>query len=427
VLARAAAPEPEARLDATGLAARLEALASALPSPAPLPIRPPAPPPAPSGGFRPPTARDLTEVVPAASNGRDRTAIAASIAGTAAPADQTALLDPTGAGPAEPYDGVAGGPYDDAAGPSGPPPVVRRRRRRRWPWLVVAGGLVVALVAGLLVAAKEKVFTASSPVPNLRGLTLTAARQRIAAEHFVLATSTPQYSKTVAAGLVIAQSPRPTVVMKQGSTVTVVPSRGVPNVAVPNLTGLDCTAAQRVLSVAGLAGTCPAANHVYSTTVGLNQVINWSSDNHFEPPTAPYHSTLVIATSAGPPPVAVPAVAGQTWTAAQSALQAAGFAATETQQYSQSVMSGLVISTSPAAGAMEQKGTTVTVTVSEGPPLVNVPTLSGDSVAAATSALSALGLTVGNVYGPPGAHVFQTVPAADTSVPVGSSVNLYTK
>ena len=65
--------------------------------------------------------------------------------------------------------------------------------------------------------------------------------------------------------------------------------------------------------------------------------------------------------------------------------------------------------------------------MSEGPPLVAVPSTGGDTVAEATSALSAQGLTVANVYGPSNGKVFQTNPAAGASVPVGTAVNLYTK
>src|SRR5580693_8228726 len=63
VLARAAAPQAAARLDAAGFAARLGALASALPTPEPLELHPPdhvAP--APVNGFRAPPVSELTQV-----------------------------------------------------------------------------------------------------------------------------------------------------------------------------------------------------------------------------------------------------------------------------------------------------------------------------------------------------------------------------
>src|SRR6202042_2423342 len=68
VLARAAAPDASARLDAAGFAARLGALASALPTPEPLDLHPPdhvAP--APVNGFRAPAVSELTQVAQAAT------------------------------------------------------------------------------------------------------------------------------------------------------------------------------------------------------------------------------------------------------------------------------------------------------------------------------------------------------------------------
>ena len=63
VLARAAAPDVSARLDAAGLAARLGALSSALPTPAPLPlVMEHGGTTAPINGFRAPGVAELTEV-----------------------------------------------------------------------------------------------------------------------------------------------------------------------------------------------------------------------------------------------------------------------------------------------------------------------------------------------------------------------------
>jgi serine/threonine-protein kinase len=70
----------------------------------------------------------------------------------------------------------------------------------------------------------------------------------------------------------------------------------------------------------------------------------------------------------------------------------------------------------------------VAVQVSLGPQPVTVPSLTGQSPAAATAALSALGLVPGGPYGPPGGTaVVSTSPSGGTSVPVGSTVNVYTR
>jgi serine/threonine-protein kinase len=175
-----------------------------------------------------------------------------------------------------------------------------------------------------------------------------------------------------------------------------------------------------------LKGSCPAAAAGYSTTVQTGQVINWSYDNKLDPTQAPYGSTVLIALSKGPEPKTIPNVAGETYAQAQAALQALGLTATESTTSSVNYPAGQVDHTAPAIGTQVPPGSTVTVYVSNGPPTVQVPNLSGDTVAAAQAALDSAGLKLGQVYGPNGGRVFATVPEPGTTVDAGSSVNLYT-
>jgi serine/threonine-protein kinase len=119
--------------------------------------------------------------------------------------------------------------------------------------------------------------------------------------------------------------------------------------------------------------------------------------------------------------------ADTSFTQAKQALGAVGLLATEVAEPSTTVPAGQLIGTSPATGVAATVGTTVTVYVSTGPPVVTVPNVTGDSVPTATAAMQKAGLTVSNVYGPPGGHVFTTNPAAGQQVRKGTGVNLYTQ
>ena len=144
---------------------------------------------------------------------------------------------------------------------------------------------------------------------------------------------------------------------------------------------------------------------------------------------APYGSTVTIVTSKGHAPVAVPAVVGtgSTYASAAAALTAAGFVPIETKLYSSTVPATEVVATVPGAGTVQPFGSTVTVQISLGPKPVTVPPLIGSSPLAAESELRALGLVVGGPYGPPGSTtVVSSAPAAGSSVPVGSTVDVYT-
>jgi serine/threonine-protein kinase len=345
--------------------------------------------------------------------------------------DATAALDRTG---------VLNGTSRVAAGPGQvfdldafEPEAARSRRaeagghrRRRWP-VVVSVLVVLALIAGGLVAALHKgVFTPSHPVPSVAGMTVLDARQALAKDHFSVVELTPVSSITVKAGLIVSQQPSSGSSLKQGSAVSVTVSKGLPIESVPSLLGLGCAGATRLLAVNHLKGLCPSAAAGYSGTIPVGQVINWSYNNKLNATNAPYGGTVLIALSKGPAPKIVPNVAGDTYAQAQAALQALGLTATESTTSSTSYPTGQVDHTGPAIGSAVPPGSTVTVYVSSGPPTVQVPNLSGESVAVATAKLQAVGLQVGPVYGPSHGTVFTTVPEAGSTEPEGTTVYLYT-
>jgi serine/threonine-protein kinase len=287
--------------------------------------------------------------------------------------------------------------------------------------------LAAAVVAGLLVARSEGLFTPSKPVPTLVGQTVAQAHQLLTAGQFKLQERPPAYSTTVQAGFIISQSPAPKTSLKQGSTVHVVASKGPPSVQVPSLDNVDCSVAGRLLAEAHLKANCPALQ-AYSTSVKSGIVINWSYNNEINPTTAPYGATILVAVSQGPPPVAIPSnLAGGTFANAQTTLVQLGFSVTMAQENSTQYPSGQVTRTNPPGGSMAQPGTGITVYVSQGPPIVTIPDVTHDSVAQATAALQAAGLAVGQVYGPQNGKVFTTNPLAGQQLQQGQSVNLYTQ
>jgi eukaryotic-like serine/threonine-protein kinase len=126
----------------------------------------------------------------------------------------------------------------------------------------------------------------------------------------------------------------------------------------------------------------------------------------------------------------VPSVAGLTAAAAQQELQQAGFKViTGTTEIDNGVPKNDVISTSPSGRALP--GATVTLTVSLGPRMITVPPVAGKTLAQATQALRAAGLSVSSA--PKGVGVtgtvqlgavVGTVPAEGTSWPQNRPVTI---
>jgi beta-lactam-binding protein with PASTA domain/tRNA A-37 threonylcarbamoyl transferase component Bud32 len=421
VLARAAAPDVTARLDAAGLGARLGALAAALPTPAPLPLvfahveRS-----APIAGFQAPGVGELTDsgvTAVAAGGAISATAVAPSLAG--APVG-------TKAGPGEIFDAEPHGGAATAGGRGAPP----RRRGRSWgsgkTWAIVAGVVAaVLLAAGLVVAFGTNVLTASHPTPTLTSLTVAQARTQLAKVHMDLAQGLPAKSISVGAGDIVSQTPKAGVSAKEGTTVTVVVSDGPPNVTVPSLAGMTCAQATTALQAAHFKSVC--APGAYNNNVATGVLDLWSIGSTQNPTKAPYGSTITLVPSLGHQPATVPNIpTSYSFAQAQAALQAVGLTATQNNQSNPTVPQGQVISTTPASGAQAPYGSAVTVNVSTGPPTVAVPNVQGDTTQQATTVLQGAGLSVSGVSGNPNNNVTGTQPSIGSTVPTGSSVQLFT-
>jgi serine/threonine-protein kinase len=424
VLARAAAPDVAARLDAAGLSARLGALAAALPSPAPLPlVFPHLEKSAPITGFQAPGVGELTDTnVAGVAVGATAVVGGGTMVAAGAPVG-------TKAGPGEVFDAEAFGRSKAArAGAGAPMPAPKRRPwwKERRTWLIA--GLAVALVllaAGLSVAFGTNVFTPSHPTPGLANQTVAEARTTLTKVHMTLAEGTPVKSITVGSGHIVSQTPKAGVSVKEGTTVTVVVSNGKPDVTVPSLSGMTCAQAVQALAAAHFKSVC--APGAYNNNVPTQVLVLWSIGSTQNPTKAPYGSTIALVPSLGHEPATVPQIPSTyTFAQAQAALQAVGLSATQNNQSSTTVPNGDVISTAPASGAQAPYGSAVTVNVSTGPPTTTVPNVKGDTVQQADAALQSAGLTASGVSGNPSSNVVGTQPSIGSTVPTGSAVQLFT-
>src|SRR6185436_20662921 len=123
--------------------------------------------------------------------------------------------------------------------------------------------------------------------------------------------------------------------------------------------------------------------------------------------------------------VAVPNVVGLSQAAATAALTGASFVVTSTNANSATVAIGNIISQNPAAGTLRPFGSSVGVVVAVG---ALVPNVVGLAQAAAGTALTAAGLTVGSITTVNSATaagiVLSQAPSAGTSLAPGTGVAL---
>jgi len=127
--------------------------------------------------------------------------------------------------------------------------------------------------------------------------------------------------------------------------------------------------------------------------------------------------------------VSVPGVVGQPVQSASTQLRSAGLKVS-VERTASGRPAGQVLAQDPAGGAHVKKGSTVALTVSDGPAPVQVPTVDGLAQKRAVAQLTAAGLVVDRVVEQaddtvPAGDVISTSPAAGQSVASGSSVTVF--
>ena len=159
--------------------------------------------------------------------------------------------------------------------------------------------------------------------------------------------------------------------------------------AVPDVLGMPESEASLRLGVAGF--DVSVGQEIFSSQYDPGEVARQSAAPDSR---ARLGTDVVIRLSKGPAVVGVPDVTGKTQAQATDALQKAGLVADVKTNFDDNVPKGDVIGQGPAAGKRVNNGTTVTITVSEGPPPVTVPKVTGLAEDDAVSLLRAQGLVV---------------------------------
>src|SRR6202047_527571 len=229
-------------------------------------------------------------------------------------------------------------------------------------------------------------------VPNVEGLTQDPSTTAITAAKLMVGTVTQQTSNTVAAGKVISQDPANGSSVAQGSPVNLVISSGLQIVTVPNVEGLTDAA---TTAIAGAKLTVGAVPQKSSNTVAAGNVIRQDPASGSS---AAQGSQVNLVISSGPQMANVANAERLPQDAATAAITGAKLTVgTVTQQTSDTVATGKVISQDPASGSSVAQGSPVNLVISSGPQMVTVPNVEGLPQDAATTAIRAAKLTAGTV------------------------------
>ncbi len=223
-------------------------------------------------------------------------------------------------------------------------------------------------------------------------------------------------------GTVLSQDPVADSAVDQGSTVDLTVSSGPPAVDIPDVSGQSAADAQVALEDQGLVVSLDertngkvAAGDAVKTEPAAGQTVEVGS-------------AVTLIVSKGAKQVSVPDVVGASEADAKAAIKDAQLKPGEISRTEADAPTGTVLSQDPVADSAVDQGSTVDLTVSSGPPAVDIPDVSGQSAADAQAALEDQGLVVSldeRTNGKVAAgDAVKTEPAAGQTVEVGSAVTL---
>ncbi len=254
---------------------------------------------------------------------------------------------------------------------------------------IIIGVVVVAIIA-VIVSVAAFAFGGSgerATVPDVTNMALGEAKTTLEEAGFKIGTETEVFSSTVDSGLVVSTNPPGGQEAVKGSRIDLSISKGTEQVSVPDLKGQTSEEAMRTLSSYGLNGQ--EGDSTFSDSVKEGCV---ASQDQPAGSSLNKGDTVVFHLSKGAENVSVPNVVGATVSNAENSLKNAGFKVNTSYRYSSSTPEGRVISQDPSGTA--PKGSTVTIAISNGPEEAQVPNVSGESEADATSTLKNAGFEV---------------------------------
>ncbi len=305
------------------------------------------------------------------------------------------------------------------ATPPPPPPARRRPQVRRGPLAVVVAVLLVLGVGGGVWYINSGQFT---KVPPLLSKTEEQARDRLDDAGLDVGKVRHAYSDTVERGQIISTDPGVGSRIRKNDSVSFTVSDGPDTVKLPDVTGYRLDRARTLLKDEGLEPGMVTREFSDDVPKGFVVATEPRTDT-----TVRAGSAVALVVSKGSP-IDVPDVTGDDLSDARAELSDAGLKVKVAEERVNSEYdSGQVARQTPEPGSRAADGDTVTLTVSKGPEMIEVPDVVGDHVDDAKRKLTDAGFDVDEDRGFLGLFgdtvEDQSVDGGDTA-PKGSTIKI---
>lgn len=226
-------------------------------------------------------------------------------------------------------------------------------------------------------------------VPLVLAKTQAQARKQLSEAGLDLGKVRHAYSDTVQRGTVISSDPAPGTRIRDNASVALTVSDGPETVQVPDLEGRPLAEARAQLKKGGLEPGM--VTREFSDDVPKGSVISTDPESGTKRHAG---AAIALVVSKGSP-VDVPDVTGEDLTDAKADLEDAGLTVkVASERVNSEYDKGQVAAQTPEGDSQAAEGDTVTLTLSKGPEMIEVPDVTGDSVDDAKKALEDAGFKV---------------------------------
>ncbi len=267
--------------------------------------------------------------------------------------------------------------------------------------IVIILGVMITKILGFGKSSKDTktddteiadVLNTEVEVPNLLGMSYSEAKEALNKVELGIKLGETKSSDTYEAGQIISQSEEAGAKVDPNTTIVVDICGDGEKVEVPDVTGYTQAKAESTLKALGLSVD---VSEVTSDDVAEGKVISTSPASGKKVDKSSVVKVVVSKGKEEDQQVEVPTITGKTEAKAKELLKSAGLASgTATQEYSDTVDEGNIISQNPKAGTKVDKNSKVSYVISKGKSTVHVGDYRGYSKSEIESKLNGKGLKV---------------------------------